>query len=69
MEGKQRKTPANAGVFYAARWSGRRDLNPGPFAPQANALPVCATPRPEICSVVVCITGPAVSSTAVLPDL
>ena len=46
------------------KWSGRRDLNPGPFAPQANALPVCATPRPEACSVVVCITGPAVPSTA-----
>ena len=46
------------------RWSGRRDLNPGPFAPQANALPVCATPRPEACSVVVCITSPAVPSTA-----
>ena len=28
--------------------SGRRDLNPRPFAPQANALPVCATPRPRI---------------------
>ena len=27
------------------KWSGRRDLNPRPFAPQANALPVCATPR------------------------
>ena len=51
------------------RWSGRRDLNPGPFAPQANALPVCATPRPEVCSVVVCITGPAVSSTAVFPTV
>ena len=27
------------------KWSERRDLNPRPFAPQANALPVCATPR------------------------
>ena len=27
-------------------WSGRRDLNPRPLAPQASALPVCATPRP-----------------------
>src|SRR5580658_6441061 len=26
-------------------WSGRRDLNPGPPAPQAGALPVCATAR------------------------
>ncbi|MBP1685605.1 MAG: hypothetical protein H6Q33_1748 [Deltaproteobacteria bacterium] len=25
--------------------SGRRDLNPRPLAPQASALPVCATPR------------------------
>ena len=29
------------------KWSGRRDLNSGPFAPQANALPGCATPRPK----------------------
>lgn len=28
-------------------WSGRRDLNPGPFEPHSNALPVCATPRKE----------------------
>ncbi len=27
------------------KWSGRRDLNPGPFDPQSNALPDCATPR------------------------
>ncbi len=27
------------------KWSGRRDLNPGPFDPQSNALPGCATPR------------------------
>ncbi len=26
-------------------WSGRRDSNPGPFDPQSNALPDCATPR------------------------
>lgn len=26
-------------------WSGRRDLNPGPLAPEASALPSCATPR------------------------
>src|SRR3954464_11190968 len=26
-------------------WSGRRDLNPRPPAPQADALPGCATPR------------------------
>ena len=27
------------------RWSGRRDLNPRPSAPKADALPGCATPR------------------------
>ncbi len=27
------------------RWSGRPDLNRGPHAPQACALPDCATPR------------------------
>ena len=28
-------------------WSERRDLNPRPFAPEANALPDCATLRHE----------------------
>ena len=28
-------------------WSGSRDLNPGPPAPEAGALPCCATPRYE----------------------
>ncbi len=27
------------------KWSGRRDLNSWPLAPQASALPGCATPR------------------------
>ena len=27
------------------RWSGRRDSNPRPSAPKADALPDCATPR------------------------
>ena len=27
------------------KWSGCGDLNPGPFDPQSNALPDCATPR------------------------
>ena len=27
-------------------WSGRADLNRGPPAPKAGALPGCATPRP-----------------------
>src|SRR5467141_3327700 len=29
-------------------WSGRRDLNSGPPAPKAGALPGCATPRHEV---------------------
>src|SRR5437763_3667669 len=29
----------------ASRWSGRLDLNQRPLAPQASALPGCATPR------------------------
>ena len=32
----------NSGAF---RWSGRLDLNQRPLAPQASALPGCATPR------------------------
>ena len=28
-------------------WSGRGDLNSGPLAPEASALPGCATPRPR----------------------
>src|SRR5215208_3674369 len=35
--------------LYAGR-SGRRDLNPGPPAPKAGALPGCATPRAGECS-------------------
>ena len=31
------------------RWSGRGDLNSGPPAPEAGALPGCATPRGEEC--------------------
>jgi len=34
--------PNNSGAF---RWSGRLDLNQRPLAPQASALPGCATPR------------------------
>src|SRR6202030_4513644 len=29
------------------KWSGRRDLNSRPHAPQACALPGCATSRPQ----------------------
>ncbi len=35
-------------IFNRAKneeWSGRRDLNPRPSAPKADALPGCATPR------------------------
>lgn len=35
-------------IFYCRffyNWSGCRDLNPGPSAPKADALPNCATPR------------------------
>ena len=31
--------------FLLENWSERRDLNPRPFAPEANALPGCATLR------------------------
>jgi len=34
--------PRGGGAF---RWSGRLDLNQRPLAPQASALPGCATPR------------------------
>ena len=30
------------------RWSGRLDLNQRPLAPQASALPGCATPRKRL---------------------
>ena len=32
-------------VTYWSEWSGRPDLNRGPLAPKASALPGCATPR------------------------
>ena len=32
---------------YCFYWSERRDLNSGPLAPHASALPDCATFRPE----------------------
>ena len=34
-----------AKTAIATEWSGRRDLNSGPLAPEASALPACATPR------------------------
>ena len=37
---------ANINLFINnLRWSGRRDSNPRPSAPKADALPDCATPR------------------------
>ena len=45
-EGSGECIPAS---LFATRYllvsSGRRDLNPGPPAPEAGALPGCATPR------------------------
>src|ERR1700682_1750413 len=38
----RRKTSRKARSIY---WSGRADLNRGPPAPKAGALPGCATPR------------------------
>jgi site-specific DNA recombinase len=38
-------------IFQSAKneeWSGRPDLNRGPPAPKAGALPGCATPRREV---------------------
>ena len=37
------ENPIKAGV----RWSGRQDLNLRPPVPQTDALPGCATPRPD----------------------
>ena len=39
--------PRHKGVDsrWGEEWSGRRDLNSGPLAPEASALPGCATPR------------------------
>ena len=33
------------GVIFLFQWSERRDLNPRPPAPEAGALPSCATSR------------------------
>src|ERR1019366_3910663 len=41
--------------------SGRRDLNPGPSAPKADALPDCATPRARKCKPAVADTDAALS--------
>ena len=46
-------------VINSLCWSGRRDLNPRPSAPKADALPGCATPRHS--SIVTRIGFPLVS--------
>ncbi len=38
---KQKHPPQKAGVFW---WQGTRDLNPQPFALEANALPIEPVP-------------------------
>ena len=35
----------HANGVMSLKWSGCRDSNPGPLAPEASALPGCATPR------------------------
>src|SRR5262249_18771500 len=37
--------PFHTAELQALQWSGRLDLNQRPLAPQASALPGCATPR------------------------
>src|SRR5437016_6439204 len=37
--------PGNSRKIRGLQWSGRLDLNQRPLAPQASALPGCATPR------------------------
>src|SRR5437016_8098440 len=37
--------PGKSGKIRGLQWSGRLDLNQRPLAPQASALPGCATPR------------------------
>ena len=42
---KSNKKAKQAKRACLAMWSRRRDLNPRPLAPEASALPNCATPR------------------------
>ena len=44
------KPTGNLQEQMEGKWSGRPDLNRGPHAPQACALPGCATPRPHLLS-------------------
>ena len=41
----RRGGPEVCGEWIWREWSGRADLNRGPPAPKAGALPGCATPR------------------------
>jgi hypothetical protein len=45
LKGEGRDPIGNPMQIAAFRWSGRLDLNQRPLAPQASALPGCATPR------------------------
>ena len=40
--------PCSASLSRICGWSGRPDLNRGPSAPKADALPSCATPRRRV---------------------
>ena len=42
---KEKENPPIFRIWGFRDWSERRDLNPRPFAPEANALPGCATLR------------------------
>jgi hypothetical protein len=44
-EGPKRTTVGSNDRVTLIKWSGRRDSNPRPSAPKADALPGCATPR------------------------
>src|SRR5262245_13314772 len=45
VEGPQHGSVSETVLVNSQEWSGRPDLNRGPHAPQACALPGCATPR------------------------
>src|SRR5882724_6319524 len=49
-------------------WSGRLDLNQRPLAPQASALPGCATPRYGCCGGSVVTPGPAAVNRRTAPQ-
>src|SRR5437588_10763598 len=48
--------------LYDFGWSGRPDLNRRPHAPQACALPGCATPRPSVSATTLRPTPRAIES-------